>query len=159
MAPNLCWVRGCCSSADPDRVPARHLPVIQALLAIVLAVSSGAGQWPAQPTGRKLSEDNSRSSLVLTAVLLFLYVGVENAIGGWVALLTLRNPSTQSLWAILLSAVLGGMLIGRMVTPSLLDVLRSRVTIIAGLLLAFAAAAYLIGGGGSHWSITAGALS
>jgi ACS family phthalate transporter-like MFS transporter len=46
-----------------------------------------------------------------------------------------------------------------MVTPSLLDIFRSRVMIIAGLLLAFGAAAYLIGAGGSQWSIAAGVLS
>jgi FHS family glucose/mannose:H+ symporter-like MFS transporter len=123
-----------------------------------LAVSGGAGPWPAEPSDQKIPEQRGRSPHLLTAVLLFLYVGVETSIGGWVALLTFRSPSAQSLWAILPSAFWAGMLIGRMVTPSLLDILRSRVIIVAGLLLAFAAAAYLIGGG-SHWSVAAGALS
>jgi FHS family glucose/mannose:H+ symporter-like MFS transporter len=147
MALNLSW----CVGAVAAPIPIASLPAafqrIQALLAIVLAQLNSAVPWPAQRTGRKLCEDHSRSSHLLSALLLFLYVGLEDGIGSWVALLTLRSLSTQSLWAILPSAFWAGMSIGRMVAPSLLDVLRSRVMIIAGLLLASAAAAYLMGGG------------
>jgi fucose permease len=158
MALNLCWCVGAVAAPILIASLAATFLWLQALLAAVLAVCSGADPWPAKPASNKLSAQREASPHLLTALLLFLYVGVESSIGGWVALLTFRSPGAQSLWAILPSAFWAGMLIGRMVTPSLLDIVRPRVIIVAGLLLAFAAAAYLIGGG-SHGSVAAGALS
>jgi fucose permease len=97
--------------------------------------------------------------LLLTALLLFLYVGAESAIGGWVASLTLRDSGERNLWAILPSAFWAGMLAGRMLAPTLMPMLRPSAMVIAGLLAAFAGATFLIAGHGSNWSVAAGALS
>lgn len=159
MALNLCWCIG--AVAAPILIaclPATFL-WLQALLAVGLATISGAGPWPAQSAWNRETGSHASAPHLLTALLLFLYVGVESAIGGWVALLTFRGPNTQSLWAILPSAFWAGMLVGRMVTPALLAVLCSRVMVIVGMLVAFAGAAYLIAGSGSNWSIAAGAFS
>jgi len=159
MTLNLCW----CIGAVAAPILIATLPAtflwLQALVALVLAMLSSAGPWRATCSVYRKPARQANAPHLLTAILLFLYVGVENSIAGWVALLTLRNPGRQSLWAVMPSAFWAGMLAGRSVTPALLAILRSRMIVIGGLLFAFAGAAYLIASSGSKWSIAAGALS
>jgi fucose permease len=155
MALNLCW----CVGAVAAPVLVALLPVsflwFQSLLAVIL---SGAGPWPALEI-----PDSTPQAMgprhALTALLLFLYVGAENSIGGWVAMLTLRGGGAQKLWAVLPSAFWAGMLAGRVIAPALLSAIRSQVIVVAGMLTAFGAATYLIAAHASNWSVAAGALS
>ena len=50
---------------------------------------------------------------VLTAAFVFLYVGVESSLDGWLSSYASRNPGTRHLWAALPSIFWSGILIGR----------------------------------------------
>jgi MFS transporter, FHS family, glucose/mannose:H+ symporter len=51
---------------------------------------------------------------VLTAVFLFLYVGAESSLDGWLSSYASRNPSARGLWAALPSVFWTGILTGRL---------------------------------------------
>jgi fucose permease len=159
MAPNLSWCAG--AVAAPllaASVAGSFLWALAGSLALFAALSGGSSK-PAPCGEAGNGAQLGRLPLLLTALLLFLYVGAETAIGGWVATLTLRASGVRTLWAILPSAFWAGMLAGRTLAPALLGILKSNHMAVAGLLAAFAGAALLIAGQGSNWSVAAGALS
>jgi fucose permease len=159
MLLNLSWCAG--AVAAPLLVASLGGIFLWTLSASIVfgAALCGAGEWPERRGGAVGPTQFGRLPLLLTSILLFLYVGTESAIGGWVALLTLRESSAQNLWAILPSVFWAGMLAGRMVAPALLAKVRPSGLVICGLLAAFAGAAFLIAGHGSYWSVAAGVLS
>jgi fucose permease len=54
----------------------------------------------------------------IVAVLLFIYVGTENSVGGWVASYAKRiDPAAATLWAMIPSVFWGALLIGRASAP------------------------------------------
>jgi FHS family glucose/mannose:H+ symporter-like MFS transporter len=81
-----------------------NLPILLALLAaiavLVFVLLLPLREVPAEMTGTRISLKSDGPTLLFFAVLLFLYVGVENAVGGWVATyanrfsgLTIENSS------------------------------------------------------------------
>jgi MFS transporter, FHS family, glucose/mannose:H+ symporter len=58
---------------------------------------------------------------VLTAVFLFLYVGAESSLDGWLSSYASRNPSARGLWAALPSVFWTGILTGRLLATFALE--------------------------------------
>ena len=86
---------------------------------------------PVQPAG---------SIALLTAALLFLYVGVENGISGWMPSFTMRVFRLDAGQRALAQSVFwGAILTGRLVAPMLLKRLSGPVLIVLGSVLSFAA--------------------
>jgi len=54
------------------------------------------------------------------ALMLFLYVGSESSIAGWVSSYATRSPGVERLWAILPSVFWGAILTGRLIAPNIL---------------------------------------
>jgi fucose permease len=97
-----------------------------------------------------------RGTAPLTAAFLFLYVGTETSIAGWVSAYAVRTPAASSLWAAIPTVFWLAMLLGRATAPALLKRVRPQVLLRASLLCAFAGACLLIG---TRWQLPAGALS
>ena len=69
--------------------------------------------------------------------LFFLYVGTENALGGWVASLAKRNSAgAGTLWMMAPSFFWGALLVGRGLAPAVLRYVSEARIVIAGLVLA-----------------------
>jgi fucose permease len=70
-------------------------------------------------------------------VLFFLYVGTENALGGWVASLAKRNSAGEgTLWMMAPSFFWGALLVGRGLAPAVLRYVTEVRIVIGGLVLA-----------------------
>jgi len=98
-----------------------------ALAVVALTLTRSAMRLPFTQTG--LSPFSFRSILsawispyaLLTGALVFLYVGTEVAIGGWIAAYVKRlGATTQSFWALSTSLFWAGILAGRAAAPVLL---------------------------------------
>jgi FHS family glucose/mannose:H+ symporter-like MFS transporter len=86
----------------------------------------------------------NRAAVALGA-LFFLYVGTENALGGWVAFYAKRlSTHPGSIWLITPSFFWGALLLGRAVTPPLLRAMTERRLVLVGLLLASGGVVVLI---------------
>jgi fucose permease len=73
---------------------------------------------------------------VVFAVLFFLYVGTENAVGGWVASLANRlSNGSGTRWELAPSLFWATLLFGRALTPALLQYLMDVKLAVAGLLM------------------------
>jgi fucose permease len=77
------------------------------------------------------------------AAVLFLYVGVETAVSGWVSAYATRGAAHQ-LWAVLPSAFWFAVLGGRALSPGLLHRLPPRVLVPVGLAVAFGGGVVLL---------------
>jgi fucose permease len=99
----------------------------------------------------------SRIALV-TAAFLFIYVGAEQALSGWVASLALRTQATARFWAAAPSIFWAGMLAGRAITPTLLKIRRSPSLVFIGLAAAAAGAMLLIAAHTPTFALAAGAI-
>lgn len=94
------------------------------------SVSHWNGPLPAQ----------RRSILGLTAALLFLYVGVENGIAGWMPSYVMRAFGlAESPWAVAQFLFWGSILAGRLLAPVLLKKVTAHRLIVWGLLVSFGA--------------------
>ncbi|MBZ5527354.1 MAG: MFS transporter [Acidobacteriia bacterium] len=74
------------------------------------------------------------ASFIFLGLLFFLYVGSENALGGWVASHAQRIGG-GSLWLLTPSLFWGGLLLGRALLPAALRVARDSEILLASLLL------------------------
>lgn len=90
-----------------------------------------------------------RPFALLTGALVFVYVGTETAIGGWIAAYAQRiEHSTQPFWALATSLFWAGLLIGRAASPHFLrHVDEVRLALIA-LAVAFGGMAIIFASGG-----------
>jgi fucose permease len=94
------------------------------------------------------------------AAAFFLYVGVESALGGWLATLVKRLVHSQpSAWLPALSIFWGGLVLGRGLAPFLLRRMRDRTLSLIGLAAATMAVLVLILGRGQLWLNSAAALA
>ena len=82
---------------------------------------------------------------VLTAIFVFLYVGVESSLDGWLSSYASRNSGTRDLWAALPSVFWAGILIGRFLATLALLRLVPASLLGACLLIAFGATCLLLG--------------
>jgi FHS family glucose/mannose:H+ symporter-like MFS transporter len=74
---------------------------------------------------------------VSIAVLLFLYVGMESSLGGWIAAYSLRLEATEmTLWTPSVFAFWASFLLGRLIAPLSLKRVRNPVYVLYGLMLA-----------------------
>ena len=116
-------------------------------LAIGLACAT-AGRFGAATRvaeARRVSKPLMSTATALTATFLFLYVGVESSLDGWLSSYASRNPDTRHLWAALPSVFWLGILIGRfLATLALLRVAPSSL-LGACLLVAFSGTGLLLG--------------
>jgi FHS family glucose/mannose:H+ symporter-like MFS transporter len=84
-------------------------------LSVAMALAS-AGRFGALARVAETSGDSNRGIskvTVLTAIFVFLYVGVESSLDGWLSSYASRNSGTRDLWAALPSVFWTGILIGR----------------------------------------------
>lgn len=82
----------------------------------------------------------SRASKILfslIALLFFIYVGAENAVGGWVASYAFRlDAASSSLWTLTPSVFWGALLLGRALAPTFLKFVTTERLILYGILIA-----------------------
>lgn len=78
----------------------------------ILAVDSQS-----EPADNQLSGLWTSTTLILIALSAFLYVGVENAISGWLASLGLRTGGAEKYWSFVPSVFWATILLGRAIAP------------------------------------------
>jgi MFS transporter, FHS family, glucose/mannose:H+ symporter len=101
------------------------LPTIAAACGVMaLWVAIGGAGRPSMPM--PLSRDAAPPHW-LFALMLFLYVGAESAIAGWVSSFATRSPGAERLWAVLPSVFWGAILTGRLIAPNILHRIRPAV--------------------------------
>lgn len=98
------------------------------LQAATVSVSSSAAPPTESP---KISQTNF---IVLTAVLLFLYVGTESGVGGWITAYSLRLEAVENtLWSPATAAFWSSFLVGRLIAPLILKKLEAAVYVLFSL--------------------------
>jgi len=146
---NFTWSLGAVLCAPVIGTLARRAGVAGPLLGLSVILGC-AGVWLLSCRGvvRRVESDEGagdqqparlwRSPLLfLIGALVFLYVGVENSIGGWIASYTLRlNSATQSFWTIAPAIFWAAILTGRAVAPFVLRRLTADKLVLLGLSVA-----------------------
>jgi fucose permease len=84
------------------------------------------------------------SLIVLVGAMFFLYVGTENAVGGWLASYAHRISPAATFWATVPAFFYGPMLVGRTLAPLLLRRVREVKVAAAGAVLALMGTATLL---------------
>lgn len=151
MMINLAWCAGAVlAPLAALRAPFWAVPAACVLCAALLRRSETAAVTP-------LPRERLRRVLpaVITALLLFLYVGTENSLAGWVASLGARTASTRSWWSVLPALFWAGIVAGRAIAPALFARLHPPALVHAGLALAFAGVALLLLPAGALLTISA----
>jgi MFS transporter, FHS family, glucose/mannose:H+ symporter len=113
---NLFWSVGAVTA--PVLVAAlkgSFLPALAASFGVmaVWVALRGSGHRPGAAARRELPQ-------LLVALMLFLYVGSESSIAGWVSSYATRSPGSEALWAVLPSVFWGAILAGRLIAPNIL---------------------------------------
>jgi len=111
---------------------------------VVLAVSLNRVTFAADEAAAVAEENSStpsrtahRTWLFVVPVMFFLYVGTENAVGGWVAAYARRlDPGSRAFWTIVPSFFWGALLLGRAAAPVALRRLRETRLAASGAALA-----------------------
>lgn len=90
-------------------------------------------------------DDAGRLTTIVMGALFFLYVGVENSVGGWAAALAKRTAlPAGSLWALAPMFFWGGLLSGRAIVPMIPLRKREKLLVTIGLVLGLASGAVLL---------------
>jgi fucose permease len=163
---NTAWCLGgvICSPVVAIFSQANNLPVPQVALvgglaAVGLYLLNSAGDPPEnvqpepQVPGRAGTIWRDPIALVIGS-LIFLYVGAETAIGGWVAMFTKRATSASpATWALAQSAFWATLMGGRILAPALLKRVNPEKLVLAGLSLAGGGVTLLLARAGliGHW--------
>jgi len=134
------------------------LPLLSAafLFAAMFVNLSGAGHRPAR-VARGAHAGNL--SHLAFALMLFLYVGAESAIAGWVSSYATRMPSAQRMWAVLPSVFWGSILVGRFIAPAILRRIKSGALVPWSLGCAFGGAWVLLAGNGPAMLLAGSAVT
>jgi FHS family glucose/mannose:H+ symporter-like MFS transporter len=93
------------------------------------------------------------------ALMLFLYVGSEASIAGWVSSFATRSIDTQRLWAVLPSVFWGAILAGRLIAPAILHRIKPAALAPWSLACAFGGALLLLAGSGPAAMLAGSAIS
>jgi fucose permease len=145
---NLFWSVG--AVAAPALVATLRdafLPTLAAAFVIV-AVAVALGGAGHRPETEPNAVRPRRLPHVLFAAMLFLYVGAEASIAGWVSSYATRSASAKNLWAVLPSVFWGSILLGRLLAPTVLHRVRTAALAPWGLACALTGALLLISGDG-----------
>lgn len=153
---NLSWSAGAISCAPLLGVFVRQgapglfltgLAVTLAIMALLAAFLAGEEMESAQPAAEDSRQADSptpgRAAFLSLGVLFFLYVGSENALGGWVATHAQRIGG-GSLWVLTPALFWGGLLLGRALLPVELKQARESRIVIASLLVSAAGTLLLL---------------
>lgn len=90
-------------------------------------------------------DDAGRITTIVMGALFFLYVGVENSVGGWAAALAKRTAlPAGSLWALAPMFFWGGLLSGRAIVPMIPLRKREKLLVTTGLALGLVSGAALL---------------
>jgi fucose permease len=119
---------------------------IAAVLMAVVIVLGGAGHKPTPAAATGLGSVGIRH--VALAAVLFLYVGAETSVAGWVSSYATRSASARQFWAVLPAVFWGSILFGRGVAPSVLKKIRPANFMPTTLLCALAGSLVLVAGDG-----------
>jgi fucose permease len=152
---NLSWCGGAVlAPVLVAAVPLAFLPVV--------AVSSGALAAAAYVLLRRTvfrpeSVDRARGEHAgfMVAVILFLYVGTENAISGWIPVRAFRGFGDNEMWSALPSLFWIAMLAGRALTPELVRRVKVHVVLNASLLVALAGTGLIVVAPAATWLFVA----
>jgi fucose permease len=155
---NMCWSIGAVSAPVlVAKLGPAFLPVVAAAFA-ALALTAGVGGANPRFAAAESSEPAGLPHLRFAAVL-FLYVGVETAVSGWVSTYAARSASAEGLWAVLPAVFWSAILAGRTASPLVLHRLPPRVLAPLGLGLAMLGAAVLLSGSGGPALLAGTALA
>jgi FHS family glucose/mannose:H+ symporter-like MFS transporter len=121
------------------KMPLVGLSVLLALIAVGLVRSdlpeSGEQPSPIRTLQPLLLPARSWRLVLLMGALVFLYVGTENAIAGWVPSYALRFKGlAQSLWTLSPSTFWAALLIGRLTAPIILRHIGEHRLVLSGLI-------------------------
>jgi FHS family glucose/mannose:H+ symporter-like MFS transporter len=162
MVLNLCWSAG--AVVAPACVAALghwFLWILASSIlagALILAAVNREGFVPAEIM-RKATRRNLTGITAFASGMLFLYVGTETSLSGWVSSYAMRNAAEKGLWAVLPSVFWGSLLTGRLTAPFALGRLRTRQYTIASLGIAFAGVVVLLMSRSSEGMVAASAIS
>ena len=144
-------------------LPVPQIALVGGLVAIALYLLNSAGDAPT--TVRSVSEAQGGAESVwgdpiaiVIGSIIFLYVGAETALGGWVAMYTKRATSASpAMWALAQSAFWATLMGGRFLAPTLLKRVNPEKLVLAGLCLAGGGVALLPAHAGliGHWGAIA----
>jgi fucose permease len=145
---NLCWSMG--AVATPTLVATLRGAFLTSLSAALLLMAaaialSGSGERPAPEPAALHSQ---RVPHLIFAAMLFLYVGAEQSVAGWVSAYATRSAATRNLWAVLPSVFWGSILIGRVIAPYILRRVPSSVLAPWSLGISLIGALLLVSGDG-----------
>lgn len=155
---NFCWSTGAVSCPFLVAAAAKHNAVLLLLLAVAgfcLLVAMGIAAMPSSIVEPASAQDRSGESklgidwrhgaLPALAALFFLYVGTENAFGGWVASYSKALGSMTAAMAVMTpSFFYASLMLGRWLAPLLLHAIAEVRLAQAALLLACAGMAGLV---------------
>jgi MFS transporter, FHS family, glucose/mannose:H+ symporter len=153
---NFSWSAGAVACPFLVALAARghHVPFfLTAVAAFSLLVALGIAAMPksvveparTEPDGKKMRIDWKNPALLILALLFFVYVGTENAFGGWVATYSKSLGSMTPTMALMSASFFYfALLIGRWIAPLLLRVVDDVRLVQVGLLLACAGTAGLV---------------
>jgi fucose permease len=166
---NFCWGAGAVlapwavSLAEDSSLLWPSLTVFAGGLLLVALLMMAVRSAPTTPERQAASlwqNSGHRQLAVAIAVMFFLYVGTESALGGWLAALMKRLPESRpSLWFRAPSIFWGGLLLGRGIAPWVLRRLRERNFAFMGLTAAAAAIAVLILARSASWIMIAAGIA
>ena len=145
---NLFWSIGAVTAAMlVATLKSAFLPSLAAgfVCAAVAVALNGVGHRPARMASPGGIGNLSHAAF---AVMLFLYVGAESAIAGWVSSYASRSAGAQQLWAVLASVFWGSILLGRLIAPAVLHRMKAEALAPWGLGCAFAGSLLLLAGSG-----------
>ena len=145
---NFSWGIGAvgCPFAIAALQRSHRIPLfLYGVAASALILAAILGSLPLDSGGRTTKAASGKIELgfwtgrlvIVLGLLFFIYVGVENAVGGWISSYARRVASDSgTLWAMTPSFFWGALLTGRALAPLLLRKARETTVAIAGLLLA-----------------------
>lgn len=151
---NFAWGAG--AAASPILIAAglrwfglaNVLFLIAASAAMIWIMMLLVAQLPSEPELLEKGSDNDPEALLpflLLCAMLFLYVGIENAIGGWIAALVAQlGSNTEAASALAVFFFWGALLLGRAISPAILMRFSEAAVHRAGLILGAAGAAILM---------------
>ncbi|HTS10995.1 MAG TPA: MFS transporter [Candidatus Limnocylindrales bacterium] len=152
---NLTWGIGAIA-CSPLILAAQSAHAISAFLYAVAALAMIAALilavFPLEPDSlanpaaeEKSAVASGPTAAIALGALFFLYVGVENSLGGWAAALAKRMPATpHNLWALAPMFFWGGLMTGRALVPMISLRKKERLLVALGLLLGLAACVGLL---------------